>query len=134
MNNVIFMTERHCFQNLSEVVTKKIKIIIVRWTFSLFWDAWQAGCVWLVIKWFDSMQALLWSLCVVLEQDIHLLVTTVSLIMEEYSKEKLAIDQAWKLKDKSVEFSPCYSFTVNKTCMNTVYYFKTQICTIHAVK
>ena len=29
MNNVIFMTERHCFQNLSEVVTKSNKMNII---------------------------------------------------------------------------------------------------------
>ena len=47
---------------------------------------------------------------------------------------ELAAHQAWKVKDKSIEFSPCYSFTVNKTSVNTVHYFKTQICTIHAIK
>ena len=31
-------------------------------------------------------------------------------------------------------FSPCYGFTVNKTRMDTIHYFKTQISTIQTAK
>lgn len=74
MNNIIFMTERHCFQNLSEVVTKTIRSTLQDEHSPHFRMPGRLAVLGCSLS--GLVQALLWSLCVVLGQDTHLLVIT----------------------------------------------------------